>query len=72
MLTETNVPMVGIGDTEEHIRRRRAWNRGLGPSALKEFQHLIIRRARQLVDRLAEQNAVVDMGKWFNYFRWGY
>ncbi|KAI0808389.1 high nitrogen upregulated cytochrome P450 monooxygenase 2 [Fomes fomentarius] len=72
MLTETNVPMVGISDTEEHLRRRRAWNRGLGPSALKEFQHLIIKRARQLVDRLAEQNGVVDMGKWFNYFSYDF
>ncbi|RPD68207.1 high nitrogen upregulated cytochrome P450 monooxygenase 2 [Lentinus tigrinus ALCF2SS1-7] len=68
MLTETNVPMVGIADTDEHIRRRRAWTRGLGPAALKEFEHLIVRRAHQLVDQLGEQKGVVNIGKWINYF----
>ncbi|KAI0687111.1 high nitrogen upregulated cytochrome P450 monooxygenase 2 [Cerioporus squamosus] len=68
MLTETNVPMVGIMDTEEHLCRRRAWNRGLGPVALKEYEHLIDRRARQLVDRLGEQDGEVNIGKWLNYF----
>ena len=69
MLTDTNVPMVGIMDTDEHLRRRRAWTRRLGPAALKEFEHLIVRRARQLVDRLGEQEGAVSMGKWVNYFR---
>ncbi|RPD68192.1 high nitrogen upregulated cytochrome P450 monooxygenase 2 [Lentinus tigrinus ALCF2SS1-7] len=68
MLTETNIPMVGIMDSDEHIRRRRAWTRGLGPAALKEFEHLIVRRAQQLVDRLGEQEGVVNIGKWINYF----
>ncbi|KAI0682151.1 high nitrogen upregulated cytochrome P450 monooxygenase 2 [Cerioporus squamosus] len=68
MLTETNIPMVGIMDVDEHLRRRRAWNRGLGPAALKEYEHLIVRRARQLVDRLGEQDGEVNIGKWLNYF----
>ena len=37
MLCEAQVPMVGIQDVDEHLRRRRAWNRGLGPAALKEY-----------------------------------
>ncbi len=69
MLTATNVPMVGIMDVNEHLRRRRAWNRGLGPAALKEYEHLIVRRARQLVERLGEQVEEVNIGNWLNYFR---
>ena len=33
MLTDTNVPMVGIMDTDEHLRRRKAWQRGMSPAA---------------------------------------
>ncbi|KAI0749187.1 high nitrogen upregulated cytochrome P450 monooxygenase 2 [Daedaleopsis nitida] len=69
LLTE-NVPMIGIMDTEEHLRRRRAWNRGLGPSALKEYQHLIAIRVHQLVSRLEEQEGEVALGQWINY--WSY
>ena len=69
MLRDHNLPLVAIRDTDEHLRRRRAWTRGLGPAALKEFEHLIVRRARQLVDRLGEQEGAVSMGKWVNYFR---
>ncbi|TFK81542.1 high nitrogen upregulated cytochrome P450 monooxygenase 2 [Polyporus arcularius HHB13444] len=68
MLTTTNVPMVGIMDVEEHLRRRRAWNRGLGPAALKEHEHVVFKRARQLVERLGEQQGEVNIGDWLNYF----
>ena len=69
MMTVEHVPMVGIMDTEEHLRRRRAWNRGLGPAALKEHDHLITKRARQLATGLGEQKGVVNLGRWFNAFR---
>ncbi|TFK79340.1 high nitrogen upregulated cytochrome P450 monooxygenase 2, partial [Polyporus arcularius HHB13444] len=69
MLTATNVPMVGIMDVDEHLHRRRAWNRGLGPAALKEYEHLVVGRARLLVERLGEQVGDVNIGNWINYFR---
>ena len=63
--------MVGIQDTETHLRRRKNWNRGMGPAAVREYEHFIARRARQLVERLEEQQhkgAAVVIGNWFNYF----
>ncbi|EJF61644.1 cytochrome P450 [Dichomitus squalens LYAD-421 SS1] len=60
-------PLVGISTVEEHVRRRRAWNRGLGPAALKEYEQLTTQRARQLADAL-EQQRRVSLEKWFDYF----
>lgn len=69
MLGVENVPMIGIMDTDEHLRRRRAWTRGLGPGALKEYEELLAARARQLVRRAGELDGEVVMGWWFNAFR---
>ena len=71
LLTDTELPMVGIQDTETHLRRRKNWNRGMGPAAVREYEHFIARRARQLVERLEEQQhkgGAVVIGNWFNYF----
>ena len=67
-LSQTKVPMTGIRDPEEHQRRRRPWNRGLAPAALREYDHLIAARVQQLVRRLEEQDGEVILGKWFYYF----
>ncbi|RDX41710.1 high nitrogen upregulated cytochrome P450 monooxygenase 2 [Lentinus brumalis] len=68
LLSYKNMPMVGIPDTEEHLRRRRAWNRGLGPVALREYEGIVAERARQLAARLEEQQGEVSLGQWVNYF----
>ncbi|KAI1784220.1 high nitrogen upregulated cytochrome P450 monooxygenase 2 [Ganoderma leucocontextum] len=67
-LSQTKVPMAGIRDPEEHQGRRRPWNRGLAPGALREYDHLITMRVQQLVRRLEEQVGEVILGKWFYYF----
>ena len=67
-MSDKNMPMVGIMDTEEHLRRRRAWNRGLGPGALKEYESRVATRIQQLVHRLEEQEGEVILGTWMNYF----
>lgn len=68
MLSDKNLPMVGIMDLDEHLRRRRAWNRGLGPGALKEYEGRVAGRAQQLIRRLEEQEGEVILGNWINYF----
>ena len=69
MLKDTDLPMVAIMDTDAHLRRRRNWTRGMGPAAIKGYEEFISRRARQLVQRLADQKgAPVLMGEWFNFF----
>lgn len=67
-MSEEHVPMVGIRDTEVHLRRRCAWNRGLGPGAIKEYKGIIATRGRQLIQRLEEQHGVVALDKWLKYF----
>ncbi len=68
LLTDTRLPMVGIQDTETHLRRRKNWTRGMGAAAIREYEPFIAERARQLVDRLEEQKGAVTIGNWFNYF----
>ncbi|PIL26706.1 cytochrome P450 [Ganoderma sinense ZZ0214-1] len=73
MLNNKDLPMVGIQDTETHLRRRKNWNRGMGPAAIREYEPLIAKRARQLVDRLEEHaGGVVTIGNWFNFFSYDF
>ncbi|KAH9938835.1 high nitrogen upregulated cytochrome P450 monooxygenase 2 [Epithele typhae] len=72
MLSDQNLPMVGIMDGDEHLSRRRPWNRGLAPSALKEYEPRVRARGNQLLTRLGEQNGEVVLGKWFNYFSYDF
>ena len=62
--------MVGIQDTDVHLRRRKNWGRGMGPAAIKEYEYFMARRLRQLIERLSEHRAgeVVVIGTWFNFF----
>ena len=61
--------MAAIPDTQEHLRRRRPWARGLAPSALKDYEQLIRKRVQQLVRLVDEQDGEVVLNKWFDYFR---
>ncbi|KAM5536735.1 hypothetical protein V8D89_009574 [Ganoderma adspersum] len=72
LLTDTELPMVGIQDTETHLRRRKNWNRGMGPAAVREYEYFIAKRARQLVERLEEHKGTVVIGNWFNYFSYDF
>ncbi len=60
--------MIGLVDVDEHLRRRRPWNRAFGSAAVKEYEPLIARRTRQLLDALSQQEGAVELGKWLNYF----
>ena len=64
----TNIQMVGIQDTDVHLRRRRPWNRALGPGAVKEYEVMIALQAGKLVQRLEQQKGRVLLGQWFSYF----
>ena len=71
MLRDHNLPLVAIRDVEEHLHRRRAWNRGLGPAALRAYEDVLARRARLLVSKLEERardGEEVDLGRWFGSF----
>ncbi|KAI0687969.1 high nitrogen upregulated cytochrome P450 monooxygenase 2 [Cerioporus squamosus] len=72
MLSSTSLPMVGIQDTDVHLRRRKNWQRGMSPAAIKEYEHFIQRRARQLLSRLEEQKGEVVIGNWINYLTYDF
>ena len=63
-----HLPLIGIMDTEEHIRRRRVWNKALSASALRDYEPTIAARARVLVDTLRRQKGEIVLGRFFNFF----
>ncbi|RDX50601.1 high nitrogen upregulated cytochrome P450 monooxygenase 2 [Lentinus brumalis] len=68
-----HLPIIGIQDPAEHLRRRRPWNRAFTVPALRGYEETIARRARQLVDALERHNGgQVILGKWFNYFAYDF
>ncbi|EEB88123.1 hypothetical protein MPER_14219, partial [Moniliophthora perniciosa FA553] len=42
---------------EEHASRRRLWNRGMSSDALLEYEGVLKRRCRDLVEALRKQSA---------------
>ncbi|PIL27952.1 hypothetical protein GSI_15693 [Ganoderma sinense ZZ0214-1] len=71
-MTEADVPFIGIQNVEEHTRRRCAWTRGLGPAALKGYEHIMSRRVHQLVAVLEQQQGPVALERWIQYFTYDF
>ena len=69
LLTATDMPLVGIMDTEEHLQRRKPWARAFNGAAIREYEPLVAKRTHQLVRALEDQKGEVDIGHWVNYFR---
>lgn len=67
--TPEDMPMLGMTDTAEHLKRRRPWARAFSGAALKEYEPMVASRALQLVQALQSQPGEIDIGKWINYFR---
>lgn len=55
-------------DIALHAEKRKVWNRGFTPSALKAYDDIITKRTLQLLDRLGQQNGTLDLGKWISYY----
>ncbi|KAJ7074052.1 high nitrogen upregulated cytochrome P450 monooxygenase 2 [Mycena amicta] len=58
-----------VGDA--HTAKRRVWNRGMTASAIRDYDPLLAKRARQLIDHLDSQGArpdPVDLVFWFDLF----
>ncbi|KAM5536736.1 hypothetical protein V8D89_009575 [Ganoderma adspersum] len=71
-LSDRNLAMIALQDTELHIQRRRAWNRGLSPAALKGYEDQIAKRASQLVNKIEEHKGEVLLDHWFGYFTYDF
>ena len=48
--------LIGIVDKQEHLRRKRPWNRGFSTSALKDYESVVIKRTLQFMEVLSSKN----------------
>ncbi|KAK7690454.1 hypothetical protein QCA50_005552 [Cerrena zonata] len=67
-----DLPMVAIRDTNVHHQRRKPWNRAFNSSSIKEFEPLLRKRVKLLVERLGEQKGTTDLTMWINYFTYDF
>ena len=58
----------GMTDMTAYAKRRKAWNRGMGPAAVKEYEQLVRQRARQLVDCLEDRQGELFINSWINAY----
>ena len=71
-----NPSLIGQRDPVKHMRQRKPWNRAFSSTAMKEYEVIMAKRARQLIDCLENlvqgsgrtDGAVLDMATWLNYF----
>ena len=48
-------PLIGLRDSVEHARRRRTWNRGFNPTAMKQYEPIIHKRVEQLLEAIVQR-----------------
>ncbi|CAL1712458.1 unnamed protein product [Somion occarium] len=73
-LNNPTASLIAIRDPALHNRRRRPWTRALNTASVKEFQPLIAKRVKQLVDRLEQQSSSkeIDLSQWISYFTYDF
>ncbi|KAF7295565.1 hypothetical protein MIND_01096500 [Mycena indigotica] len=55
---------------DAHANRRRIWNRGMSSESLRDFELILEKRLRQLLehfDKFASTKSEIDMAAWFSY-----
>ena len=68
--------LIAQRDPVKHMHRRKPWNRAFSSTAIKEYEHIVANRIRQLVNCLEnsvhgsspEEGALLDIAAWLNYF----
>jgi cytochrome P450 len=61
--------VIAIADPVEHKRRRRTWDRGFSTVATKNYEEIITRNVRELVEQFEKREGQeVDLSKWLSYF----
>ncbi|KAI0265871.1 high nitrogen upregulated cytochrome P450 monooxygenase 2 [Gloeopeniophorella convolvens] len=71
--------LIVLRDAAEHARARKSWDRAFSSKALKEYDVLISRRVRQLVDHLEDMikqqsgitgklSRAIDVSAWMTFF----
>ncbi|KAI0279986.1 cytochrome P450 [Russula aff. rugulosa BPL654] len=68
--------LIAERDPVKHMHQRKLWNRAFSSTALKEYEVIMAKRIRQLIDCLEDRvhgsdrkgGVVLDMVAWLNYF----
>lgn len=66
--------LIGTRDLQRHAVLRKVWNKAFSNAPLKDYEELMLSRARQLMNTLKtickEQGGVacVDIATWIGYF----
>lgn len=66
--------LIGTRDLQRHAVLRKAWNKAFSNSPLKDYEELMLLRARQLMSTLNTickgqgEVACVDIATWMSYF----
>jgi hypothetical protein len=60
--------LIGLRDWHSHAERRKLWNKGFNTAALKDYEGIVIRRGKQLLDALESRQETVDIATWLGYF----
>jgi hypothetical protein len=62
-------PIQSQRDPVEHRRRRRTWDRGFSTAAIKNYDEIVVRRARELVKQFEKRvGQEIDVSMWMTYF----
>jgi cytochrome P450 len=63
------VPMLGSRDASTHTRLRKPWNRAFTTASLKDYEHIVVRRARELIENLDKRHSQqLDISEWMEFF----
>ena len=61
------LPVIGVQDGVEHAKRRRTWNRGFNPTAMKEYGPIVHKRILEFLEVIVRRDQV-DLGEMFRCF----
>src|ERR1700733_10951682 len=61
--------LIGTQDPVEHKRRRKTWDRAFSTAAIRNYEEIVVRRARQLVEQFEKRAGhEIDLSMWMSYF----
>ena len=61
--------VVGMRDPFEHKRRRKTWDRAFSTAAIKNYEEIVVKRARELVEQFEKRAGhEIDLSMWMSYF----
>ncbi|KAJ7822180.1 high nitrogen upregulated cytochrome P450 monooxygenase 2 [Mycena olivaceomarginata] len=69
--------LIGVRNTEIHLRRRRVWNKAFNTSHVKAYEPILRNRLDQLLNALQTKgelnaNSPVDLAEWISFFAYDF